>query len=93
MNIQNYTRQINEIVSTNNQLFETQQQPDFDLINLTKPLTRISQLNKKYSLVDFDKEFIGTLTESERKDFLYNMASMNNLLMNFFATYHSKNNI
>lgn len=92
MNIQNYTRQINEIVSTNNQLFETQQQPDFDLINLTKPLTRISQLNKKYSLVDFDKEFIGTLTESERKDFLYNMASMNNLLMNFFATYHSKNN-
>ena len=90
MHIQDYVHNINEIVSNNQKVFLPNNQPEFDLINLTKPLREISQLNKKYSLVNFDEEFLNALNVHEKENFLQNIISINNLLMNFFAKYHTK---
>tara|TARA_B100000902_G_C26762753_1_gene646410 strand:+ start:338 stop:619 length:282 start_codon:yes stop_codon:yes gene_type:complete len=93
MNIQDYAHNINEIVSNNKVLFSRNGEPEFDLINLARPLREISQLNKKYSLVNFDQEFFDALDSFEKESFLENVVYINNLLMNFFANYHLKNNL
>ena len=92
MNTVDYAYNINEIVSSNKEMFSFTGDPDFDLINLTKPLREISTLNKKYSLVTFDQEFFDALDDFEKESFLENAIFINNLLMNFFANYHLKNN-
>ena len=87
----NYAKKIHEILSSNeiNLPNNTNSNiPELDLMSLTKPLVIISDLNKKYSTVHYDEDFISALTEHEEESFLKHLIQINKMLMCHISKYY-----
>jgi hypothetical protein len=79
-----YAKKIHEILSSDeNGLLSNfnNSVPELDLMSLTKPLVKISELNKKYSTVYYDEDFMTALTEHEKESFLNQLTLINKMLM------------
>lgn len=63
---------------------EDTNQEEVDLINLTEPLITISALNKKYSTIEYDNNFLQNLDESEYINLLKSMKKINLLTTKFY---------
>lgn len=88
-----YAKKIHEILSSteNNLLNNTNSNvPDLDLMSLTRPLVRISELNKKYSTVYYDEDFMSALTEHEEESFLEQLTLINKMLMCHISKYYEQ---
>lgn len=89
----NYAKKIHEILSSNeiNLPNNTNSNiPELDLMSLTKPLVKISELNKKYSTVHYDEDFMSALTEHEEESFLAQLTLINKMLMCRISKYYQE---
>lgn len=88
-----YAKKIHEILSSteNNLLNNTNNTiPELDLMSLTRPLVRISELNKKYSTVHYDEDFMSALDAHEEESFLAQLTLINKMLMCYISKYYEE---
>jgi hypothetical protein len=88
-----YAKKIHEILSsTENGLLNKMNNnvPELDLISLTRSLIKISELNKKYSTVHYDEDFMLALTEHEEESFLEQLTLINKMLMCHISKYYEE---
>ena len=85
-----YAQKIHNILSSNEINLQNNDVPELDLINLTKPLVIISELNKKYSTVSYDKDFFSALTKDEETKFFNQITLMNKMLMSHLSDYYEQ---
>ena len=88
-----YAKKIHDILSSTekNPLDNTNDNvPELDLMSLTRPLVRISELNKKYSTVHYDEDFMSALSEHEEESFLEQLSLINKMVMCHISKYYEQ---